>query len=159
MAVVSAPEDCEPLSALAPGHVSEPEHEVAFFADQVSVVEAPELTVLGLAVSVTEGANAETVTMADCVAEPPVPVHVSSNSVVLESAPVDQVPLVDTAPLQPPEAVQEAALADCQFRLATPPLATVDGEAARVIVGAGRITTTSADREEDPPFPVQVRMY
>ena len=63
--MVSAPEDCEPLSALVPGHVSEPEHEVAFVADQVRVVEAPELTVLGFAVSVTEGANAETVTMAD----------------------------------------------------------------------------------------------
>ena len=74
---MSAPDDCEPLSALVPGQVLEPEHEVAFFADQVSVVEAPELTVLGSAVSVTEGAKAETVTMADCVAEPPVPVQVT----------------------------------------------------------------------------------
>lgn len=155
---MSAPEDCEPLSALVPGHAPEPEHEVAFFADQVNVVEAPELTVLGLAVSVIEGAKAETVTIADCVAAPPVPVHVSSNSVVLDSAPVDQVPLVATAPFQPPEAMQEAAFCDCQFRLDTPPLATVDGDAASVIVGAGRITTTSADCEEDPPCPVQVRV-
>lgn len=158
MPAVSAPEDCEPLSALVPGHVPEPEHVVAFCADQVSVVEAPEFTVLGLAVSVIEGAEAETVTMADCVAEPPVPVHVSSNSVVLGSAPVDQVPLVATAPFQPPDAVQEAAFADCQVRLDTPPLATVDGDAASVIVGAGRITTTSADCEADPPLPVQVRV-
>ena len=73
---MSAPEDCEPLSALLPGQAPEPEHVVAFFADQVSIVAAPELTVLGLAVSVIEGAEAETVTMADCVAEPPVPVQV-----------------------------------------------------------------------------------
>jgi hypothetical protein len=141
---------------LVPGHAPEPEHEVAFFADQVRVVEAPELTVLGLAVSVIEGAKAETVTMADCVAEPPLPVQVSSNSVVLESLPVDQVPLVATAPCQPPEAVQEVAFCDCQFRLETPSLATVDGDAARVIVGAGVITTTSADCEADPPAPEQV---
>jgi hypothetical protein len=153
---VSAPDDCEPLSALVPGQVLEPEHEVAFLADQVSVVEAPELTVLGLAVSVTDGAKAETVTMADCVAEPPVPVQVSSNSVVLESAPVDQVPLVAKAPCQPPEAVQEVAFCDCQVRLETPPSATVDGDAARVIVGAGETTTTSADREAEPPGPEQV---
>jgi hypothetical protein len=144
------------VSALVPGQVLEPEHEVAFFADQVSVVEAPELTVLGLAVSVTEGAKAETVTMADCVAEPPVPVHVSSNSVVLESAPVDQVPLVAKAPCQPPDAVQDVAFCDCQVRVEAPPSATVDGDVARVIVGAGEITTTSADREADPPGPEQV---
>jgi len=156
---VSAPEDCEPLVALTlPGQVPEPEHVVAFVADQLSVVEAPEATVLGLAVSVIEGAKAETVTMADCVAEPPAPVHVNPNSVVLDSAPVDQVPLVATEPFQPPEAVQESAFSDCQFRLDTPPLATVDGDAVSVIVGAGRITTTSADCEEDPPFPVQVRV-
>ena len=153
---MSAPDDCEPLSALVPGQVLEPEHEVAFFADQVSVVEAPELTVLGSAVSVTEGAKAETVTMADCVAEPPVPVQVSSNSVVLESSPVDQLPLVAKAPCQPPEALQEVAFCDCQVRLETPPSATVDGDAAKVIVGAGETTTTSADREAEPPRPEQV---
>jgi hypothetical protein len=153
---VSAPEDCEPLTALVPGQVLEPEHLVAFVADQVRVVEAPELTVLGLAVSVIEGAKAETVTIADCVAEPPLPVHVSSNSVVLESAPVDQVPLVAKAPCQPPEAVQEVAFCDCQVRLEAAPLATVDGDAASVIVGAGEITTTSADCEAEPPGPEQV---
>jgi hypothetical protein len=137
VAAVSAPEDCEPLRALLPGQVLEPVQEVAFLADQVKIVEAPELTVLGLAVSVIVGAWAETVTMADCVAEPPLPVQVSSYSVVLESSPVDQVPLVAKGPLQPPEAVQEVAFCDCQVKLDAPPLATVGGDAARVIVGAG----------------------
>jgi hypothetical protein len=134
---VRAPEDCEPLSALVPDQSLEPEHVVALVADQVSVVEAPELTVLGLAVSVMEGANAETVTMADCFAEPPAPVQVSSNSVVLDSAPVDQVPLVATLPFQPPDAVQDVAFWDCQVKLDALPFATVGGDAARVMVGAG----------------------
>lgn len=153
---VSAPEDCELLTALVPDHPPEAEHEVAFFAAQVSVVEAPEVTVLGLAVSVTDGAEAETVTVADCVAEPPVPVHVNSYSVVLDRAPVDQVPLVPTAPCQPPEAVQAVALVELQRRLDVPPAATVVGLADMMIVGTGEVTTTSVDCEVDPPLPEQV---
>lgn len=125
-------------------------------ADQVRIVDEPELTVLGLAVRVMEGAKAETVTMADWVAEPPVPVQVSTYSVVLESAPVDQVPLVATEPCQPPEAAHEVAFSDRQFRLAMAPLEMVGGDATRVIVGTGEITTTSADCEADPPRPEQV---
>jgi len=155
---VSAPDDCEPLMALAPDHPPEAEHEVAFFVAQVSVVEAPELMVLGLAVSVTVGAEAETVTVVACVADPPVPVQVKAYSVVLESAPVDQVPLVPTAPCQPPEAVQAVAFAELQRTLDTPPLATVEGDAVSTIVGSGEVTTTSADCEVDPPPPVQVRV-
>ena len=68
MPAVNAPEDCEPLTALVPDHAPEAEHEMASFAVQVSVVEAPEFTVLGLAVSETEGAEADTVTVADWVA-------------------------------------------------------------------------------------------
>lgn len=51
---------------------------MALLLDQVSVEAPPELTVLGVALSVTNGANAATVTVADWVAEPPVPVHVST---------------------------------------------------------------------------------
>jgi hypothetical protein len=153
---VNAPEDCEPLTALVPDHAPEPEHEVAFFANHVSVVEAPELTVLGLAVSVTEGAEAETVMVADCVAEPPVPVQVNSYSVVLERAAVDQVPEVPTAPCQPPEALQAVAFVELQRRLDVAPAATVVGEADMMIVGTGVVTTTSADCEDEPPLPVQV---
>jgi hypothetical protein len=103
------------------------------------------VTVLGTALSVTTGGNAETVTVADCVAEPPVPVHVSWYSVVLESAPVDQVPLVATAPCQPPEAVQALASAEFQLKVDVPPLAIVVGDADSVTVGASEVTTTSAD--------------
>jgi len=114
------------------------------------------LTVLGEAVSVTMGANPETVTVADWVAEPPGPVQVNSYSVVLGRLPVDQMPFNATAPLQPPEAVQAVALFEVQFRLDMPPPVTVVGDAARVTVGAAELTTTSADCEADPPGPVQV---
>ena len=153
---VSAPDDCEPLMALAPDHPPEAEHEVAFFVVQASVVEAPELMVLGFAVSVTVGAEAETVTVVDCVADPPVPVQVNSYSVVLDRAAVDQVPLVPTAPCQPPEAVQAVASVDLQRRFDVLPAATVVGEADMMIVGTGEVTTTSADCEADPPRPEHV---
>ncbi len=111
---------------------------------------------LGLAVSVTDGAEADTVTVADCVAEPPVPVHVNSYSVVLDRAPVDHVPLVPTAPCQPPEAVQAVASVELQRRLDVPPSATVVGLADMMIVGTGEVTTTSVDCVVDPPLPEQV---
>ena len=128
-----------------PDQAPEAEHEAAFFADQASVDAVPEVTVLGEALNVTSGGNAETVTVADCVAEPPAPAQVSSYSVVSESAPVDQVPLVATAPCQLPEAVQAAALAAFQLKVDVPPLAIVVGDADSVTVGASVVTTTSAD--------------
>ena len=74
---VSAPEDCDPLAALPPDQAPEAEHAVALLLDQVSVAASPELTVLGLALMVTVGPNPETVMVADCEAEPPVPVQVT----------------------------------------------------------------------------------
>jgi hypothetical protein len=47
-------------------------------------------------------------------------------------------------------------LAELQRRLDVPPAATVVGDADMMIVGTGEVTTTSADCEADPPFPVQV---
>jgi hypothetical protein len=74
---VSAPEDCDPLTAFAPDQAPEALHAVAFWVDHVRVDAAPELTVLGAALIVTNGGNAATVTVAACVAEPPAPVQVS----------------------------------------------------------------------------------
>jgi len=152
----NAPVDCEPLSALVPDQSPEAVQAVAFCVDQVSVEAAPAATVLGEALSVTSGGKAETVTVADCAAEPPSPLQASSYSVVLLSAPVDQLPLVATGPLQPPEAVHAVAFSALQVKVDMPPLATAAGEAVSVTVGAGVVTTTSADCEEDPPTPEQV---
>jgi hypothetical protein len=153
---VNAPVDCEPLSALVPDQSPEAVQEVAFCVDHVRVEAAPAAIVLGDALKVTNGGNAETVTVADCAAEPPSPVQASSYSVVLLSAPVDQVPLVATGPLQPPEAVHAVALLELQVSVDIPPLATVAGDADRVTVGADVATTTSADCEDVPPTPEQV---
>jgi hypothetical protein len=141
---------------LLPDQPPEAEHAVAFLVDQVSVEAWPEVTVLGSALSVTAGANPDTVTVADWVAVPPVPVQVNSYSVVLESAPVDQVPLVAKAPCQPPEAVHAVAFSELQLRVDSPPSATVVGDADSVAAGAAEVTTTSADCEAVPPGPVHV---
>ena len=75
--LVSAQVDCVPLTALAPDHAPEATQEVAFVADQVSVALLPLLIALGPTLSVTVGAAALTETVADCVALPPLPVHVN----------------------------------------------------------------------------------
>jgi hypothetical protein len=155
--VVSPPVDCDPLNDFLPDQppdVEDVEHDVAFWLDHDNVEPVPTSTLLGLAVSVTTGANSETVTVTDCVAEPPDPVQVSSYSVVLVSAPVDQVPLVAIVPRQPPEAVQAVALAEFQLKVDMAPLAMVVGDADNVTVGAGEVTTTSALRLAKVTVPV-----
>lgn len=113
---------------------------------QVSVAAEPDLTLLGLALSVTVGAALETVTVADCEAVPPAPVHVNSNSVVPVKVPVDIVPLVASLPCQPPEAVQALTPEDFQVRVERPPLATVVGEAdSATDAAAGASTATVTD--------------
>ena len=58
--------------------------------------------------------------------------QVSSYTVVLKSASVDQVPLVATDPLQPPEAVQALAVDDFQLKRVVPPVPTVAGKAVNI---------------------------
>jgi len=149
--------DCEPLRPLAPLQPPDALQEVAFVLDQVSKEEAPEFTVLGVAVSVTTGAAPDIVTVADCVADPPAPVQVSSYSVVFVRVPVGQVPLVATLPCQPPEAVQAVAPTELQVSVELPPLLTVVGAAVSVTdttALAGGPTTTSTDCVAVPPDPV-----
>jgi hypothetical protein len=116
-------------------------------------------TLAGLALNATVGAGgAETVTVADCEAEPPAPVHVNMNFVVAARAGVGFVPAVASEPLQPPEAVQAVALVDDQVKADVVPLLTVAGFAVRVTAGAGVVTDTLADCAALPPLPVQVSM-
>lgn len=65
-----------PLAALLPDHPPEALHEVALAADQARVERLPEAMVLGLALILTTGAGAVTVTVAACVALRPNPLHV-----------------------------------------------------------------------------------
>jgi hypothetical protein len=72
---VRAPVDDVPLVALAPDHPPEAVHEVAPVEDQVSIEVEPLATLAGLARRETLGAAADTVTVADCDALPPLPVQ------------------------------------------------------------------------------------
>ena len=68
-----------------------------------------------------------------------------------------QLPLVDSLPLHPPEALQLVALLEDQLSAEAEPLVTVAGLALRVTVGlAGADTLTVTDRVALPPEPVQV---
>jgi hypothetical protein len=130
---------------------------VALVEVQVRVDALPLATLVGLALNDTVGAEgAETLTVADCDAEPPAPVQVSVNFVVAVRAGVACEPAVASEPLQPPAAVQAVALVDDQVNDDVEPLWTVAGFAMRVTVGAGEVTETVADCAAVPPLPLQV---
>ena len=145
-----------PLSGSLPLQAPEALQEVALLADQLSVVLPPLETMLGLAMIVTDGAAADTVTVTDCEAEPPAPVHDNTYFAFALSAPVDREPLVATGPFQAPEAVQVVAFVEDQVRVALSPLSTVLGLAVRVTVGVGVVIDTVADCAALPPAPLQV---
>lgn len=113
--------------------------------DQLKVELAPLEMLVGLAVSDTLGAGGDTVTVADCAAEPPAPVQVSVYLVVAESAGVAAEPLVGSEPLHPPEAVQEVALVEDQVKVDVAPVLIVLGFADRVTAGGVCVTDTVAD--------------
>ena len=66
-----------PLVPSVPVQPPEAVHEVALVLDQVSVELLPEAIEVGLAVSVTVGADEVTVTVAEAGVVPPVPVQLS----------------------------------------------------------------------------------
>jgi len=65
------------------------------------------------------------------------------------------VPLMASAPVQPPLAVQDAAFVLDQVRVELPPEETVVGLADSVTVGAGTTVTVVLAGEVVPPAPVQ----
>jgi len=132
---------------------------VALAEVQVRVDVPPLETLVGLALRDTVGAvGEETVTVADCEAEPPAPVQVRVNFVVAVRAAVVCEPAVASAPLQPPEAVQAVAFVEDQVSADVAPLLTVAGFAVRVTAGAGVVTDTVADCAALPPLPLHVRV-
>jgi hypothetical protein len=156
---VSAPLDCEPLTALLPDHPPEAVQAVVLVEDQVNVVAPPLATVLGAAARLTVGAGALTDTVADWVALPPVPVQVSEYVTLAVSAPVDCEPLTALLPDHPPEAVQEVALVDDQVKVDVPPLTTVLGLALILTAAVGLgLAVTVVDWAAVPPAPLQVNV-
>jgi hypothetical protein len=153
---VIAPVDAEPVVPSEPVQPPDAVHAVALVEVQVNVEEPPLETLVGLALIETVGGAAETVTVADCDAEPPVPVQVRVYLVVAVRAEVAVEPLMPTPPLQPSDAVQAVALVETQVNVDAAPLATVLGLADRVTEGAAAVTETVADCDALPPVPVQV---
>jgi hypothetical protein len=150
--------DWDPLTGIAPLQLPLAMQEVAFVADQVSVELAPDVIALGPALKVTVGAGLITVTVAVWEPVPLGPAQVSVKDWSLVRLPVEAEPLVASAPLQPPEAVQEVAFVEDQVNVALPPLVTVLGLAESVTVGTGCITDTVADCDALPAEPVQVNV-
>ena len=84
---------CVPLVGCVPVHPLEAVQVFAFVEDQVSSDLPPLLTVVGVALIVTVGSGAVTVTVAEFAALPPAPVQESVKVVVAVSVPVAVLPL------------------------------------------------------------------
>jgi len=143
-----------PFAALEPDQPPEALQLEEFVEFQVSTEVAPLAMPVGLVVNVTVGADAMT-TLAVLLALPPAPLHVSVKFVAVVSAPVDWLPLVGFAPLQPPDAVQLVASVELHVSVTEPPLTMLVGFVLRVTVGAGATVTVTLWLA-DPPAPEQV---
>ena len=157
---LSAPVLADPEVVFVPLHPPDAVHDVASVDDQVNVLLAPLVTEVGDAERLTVGAGVEAVTETEalfCVV-PPEPVQLSVKVELAVRPPVLAEPEVALAPLQPPDAVQDAAFEDDHVRVLAPPLATVVGEADRLMVGKGVEPSieTEALACPVPPAPVQV---
>jgi hypothetical protein len=121
-------------------------HDLALVDDHVNVDAVPLVMLLGLALMVTAVVGAGlTVTVVDCEALPPVPVHVSPYVALALSAPVDCEPLIALLPDHAPEAAHDVAFAALQLSVELLPLAMVLGMALKLIAGAAAFTDTVAD--------------
>jgi hypothetical protein len=120
------------------------------------VAEPPLATAPVLVVNVTVGAAAPaTLTVAVTILLVPAgPLQVREYEVVCATGPVLMVPLVASAPLQPPEAVHAEALLELQVSVAALPEATAVGLAASVAIGTTLIPALITGLT--PPGPVQV---
>jgi len=124
-----------PLIASVPVQPPLAVHDVELVLDQVSVELAPAVIVAGFAVNVTVGAvEGLTVTVADAIPVPPVPAQ-DSVYVVVAVGDTTWVPLVASAPVQPPDAVHEVALVLDQVSVEVLPESMVVGLAVNVTVG------------------------
>ena len=164
-----------PLVALLPLHAPEAVHVVAFAVVQVSTLWAPELTAVGLAVSVTVGAGdvpddggtgdvtGGGVTVADTLIDAlaPAPLHSNVNVEVAVRFGIDSIPEVARGPLQLPLAMQAVAFWVDHESCTDPPLRTIAALEAKSIVTAagvgvdGGFVSAAIDGEAASPPPPQ----
>ena len=128
-----------PLVASAPLQPPEAVHDVALVELHVSVEAAPPATAVGFADSVTVAAGTPLTVAEATLLVPPVPAQVNEYDVLAERAPVLLLPLVASAPLQPPEAAHDVASAELQISVDAVPLPTVVSAALRDAVGCGTL--------------------
>ena len=143
MFAVKAPVDCVPDVAFVPLHPPLALHDVALLLDHESVDDAPDAMLVGEAFNVTVGTGL-TVTVADRLVAPPVPVQVNVNVELALSGPLACVPEVALLPDHAPLAVHAVALLLDHESVEEPPEATLVGEALKITVGTG-LTVTVAD--------------
>jgi hypothetical protein len=93
-------------------------------ADHDSVALPPLVTALGPTLRLTEGAAAFTETVADWLALPPELEQVNVYVVSADNTPVDDAPLRDLLPDQPPDAEHDVAFAlfHCRLELVPAPI-------------------------------------
>lgn len=149
MLLVIASVVSEPFVATEPIQPPEAVQLVAPLELQVRIALAPGATVVGLAVSDTNGGvfaftALVTATVTDFDVEPPVPEQLSENVVVAVNACVVNPPDVGCAPLHPPEAIQAWALVDCQWRITVWPDSTEGAAADKLSVGVPLTVAASA---------------
>ncbi|HZF16519.1 MAG TPA: hypothetical protein VE046_11295 [Steroidobacteraceae bacterium] len=148
VAAVSVPVLAEPAVALAPVQAPDAVQAAALVVLQVRVEDAPLATLVGAALRFTVGAGfAVTVTVADFIVVPPVPVHDSVYVLVAVNAPVLAVPVSGWLPDHAPPAVHVVALEEDQVRIEAAPLKTLVGLAvSETVGGAGSaVVVTVAD--------------
>jgi hypothetical protein len=154
--ILRAPVFRLPLVASAPIQPPEAVQEVALVELQVSVEAPPLVTVVGFAVKVAVGAELTVIVAVAVVLVPPGPAQVSEYDVFVLRAPVLRLPLIASAPVQPPEAVHAVALVELQVSVEALPAATMVGLAVSVAVGTGFTVIAVVAAALVPPGPVQL---
>jgi hypothetical protein len=159
VAAFTAPVLCVPLAASEPVQPPDAAQDVALVELQVNVDVPPADTAVGAADSVAVGIGRILTVALAGVLVPPAPAQTSEYTVAAVNGPVLRLPLAAKLPLQPPEAVQDVALVELQVSVDEPPVATLEGEALTLAVGAagkGLTVTDAAAAGLVPPGPEQV---
>jgi hypothetical protein len=128
-----------PAVASAPLQPPDAVHVAALVELHDSVDAPPAVTLVGFALNVAVGATLTAILTVAAGLVPPAPVQVSENVVSAVSAPAPRVPLAASAPLQPPEALQDVAPVELQVNVDSSPLLTVVLDALIEAVGSGLI--------------------
>jgi hypothetical protein len=150
----TAPVDWVPPAANVPLHPLDAVQDVALSDVHVSVDASPGAMTEGLTANVAVGIR---LTAALALAVPPGPVQDKEYEVGPTIGPLLWLPLAASAPLHPPDAVQDVALLEVQVSVDDAPAATADGDAVRVTLGAARMLTVTATGALTPLGPAHVR--